>query len=547
MKTGNTKPRDWTIWLQAQRRAAVFTLLRFILFLGTFAILFSLATAIRQGYITFNFYYYLGAYLAVLALYFHKRIPDEVRGLSLLLVILAFGTLAYYSGWLASGGRTIFLAAVVVGTILVGPRAGIISAIIAALVYIGFALAYSGGFLKLGPLPDPTTPGPIIIEGFGFAIMLAVVAAGQWLFGQALRAASEANRMAQDSRASFSNIVERSSDGIIVIDEEDNVRFVNEAICHFFESTRKDFIGNKLPFSKSSVENLEIGIKLADGQNGIAEIRFTETEWDARPAHLLLVRDITERKKAEAEVRKLNQALEERVQERTARLEAANRELEAFSYSVSHDLRAPLRGLNGFARILMEDFSSEISDEARHYLENIHDSARNMNLLVDDMLRLSRISRAELRVETFDLSDIAFEIIQQLQAESPERKADIHIQTPLRVRGDRSLMKIALENLLGNAWKFSVKKDVTEIGVGARKIEGETVFFVRDNGIGFDMKYAGKLFGAFQRLHSEREFDGTGIGLAIVQRVMSRHDGKIWVESSPDNGTTFFFTLKLQA
>jgi light-regulated signal transduction histidine kinase (bacteriophytochrome) len=115
------------------------------------------------------------------------------------------------------------------------------------------------------------------------------------------------------------------------------------------------------------------------------------------------------------------------------------------------------------------------------------------------------------------------------------------------VHGDRSLMKIALENLLGNAWKFSVKKDVTEIGVGARKIEGETVFFVRDNGIGFDMKYAGKLFGAFQRLHSEREFDGTGIGLAIVQRVMSRHDGKIWVESSPDNGTTFFFTLKLQA
>jgi light-regulated signal transduction histidine kinase (bacteriophytochrome) len=170
-----------------------------------------------------------------------------------------------------------------------------------------------------------------------------------------------------------------------------------------------------------------------------------------------------------------------------------------------------------------------------------------MNTLIEDLLRLSRISRTELRREDFDLSALAFELIQQKQAENPERKVDIHIQTPILVHGDRNLLKIAIENLVNNAWKFSAKKEVTEISLGAQAREDETVIFVRDNGVGFDMQYAGKLFGAFQRLHSEREFEGTGIGLAIVQRIIARHDGKIWAESSPGQGATFFISLKTQA
>jgi len=544
MKTGNTKPRDWTIWLQGQRRLAIETLLRAILVLGTVAILYSTFWAIQHQRISFNYFYYLGTYLAMVFLYSNKRIPDEVRGMALLLVLMVFGTLAFYSGWLAGSGRTLFLAAVVVGSVLVGPRVGLISALIGLLVYLGYAVAFGAGIIQLGVLPDPTESGPIILEGMGFAMMLAVVSAGQWLFGQALRAASEANQMAQDSRASFSNIVERSSDGIIVIDEEDVVRFVNETTCRFFESDRRDFIGKKFPFFKDPSENIEVEIRLDNGEKGMAEIHYTNTEWEGKPARLLMVYDITKRKLAEEQVRKINEELEERVRERTARLEAANRELEAFSYSVSHDLRAPLRGLSGFTGILMSDFSAELSTDARHYLNNIKDSAEKMNTLIDDMLRLSRISRAELRSESFDLSAIAFEVIQQKQAEMPEQKADIHIQTPIVVHGDRNLLKIALENLLNNAWKFSLKQAIIEIWVGAEQKDGELVIFVRDNGVGFDMQFAGNLFGAFQRLHSEREFEGTGIGLAIVQRIIARHAGKIWAESSPGQGATFFFTLK---
>lgn len=256
-----------------------------------------------------------------------------------------------------------------------------------------------------------------------------------------------------------------------------------------------------------------------------------------------LQRELREREQAEIEVRKLNEELEERVRQRTARLEAANKELEAFSYSVSHDLRAPLRSVDGFSRILLNDFSEQMPEEARRYVHIIRESAQKMGQLIEDILRLSRISRAELRMETFDLSEYAREIMARLHSETPDRQAAISIQTPLIVTADRNLLLIVLENLLNNAWKFTGKTAVAEITVGMFRQNDDDVLFVRDNGVGFDMRHAAKLFGAFQRLHTEQDFPGTGIGLAIVQRIINRHGGRIWVESDPGTGTTFYFTL----
>jgi signal transduction histidine kinase len=253
--------------------------------------------------------------------------------------------------------------------------------------------------------------------------------------------------------------------------------------------------------------------------------------------------EVAERKQAQEEVRKLNSELERRVARRTAELAAANKELEAFSYSVSHDLRAPLRHIAGYTGILSEELGSQATPESRRMLDVISRSAGHMGQLIEDLLNLSRINRRELRYSTVPLSEIARGILNELKQASPHREVEYVIAPDLRVQGDLNLLRIALDNLLRNAWKFTHKRPLSRIEVGATEKEGETVCFVRDNGAGFDMAYVGKLFGAFQRLHSEAEFEGTGIGLAIVQRVILRHGGRIWAEGGVNEGATFYFSL----
>ncbi len=242
-------------------------------------------------------------------------------------------------------------------------------------------------------------------------------------------------------------------------------------------------------------------------------------------------------------------SLARRVRERTAALEAANKELEAFSYSVSHDLRAPLRALNGFSQALLSQYGPQLDAQGRHYLERIQASAQRMGDLIDDLLTLSRITRREMTRQPVDLSALAREIAAELQAREPQRQAEFNIADGLTTEGDPHLLRIALENLLGNAWKFTGKREQTFIEFG--KIErgraGDSLsphtFFVRDNGAGFDMAYAGKLFAPFQRLHGLEEFPGTGIGLATVQRIVARHGGRVWAEAAVEQGATFYFTL----
>jgi PAS domain S-box-containing protein len=275
-------------------------------------------------------------------------------------------------------------------------------------------------------------------------------------------------------------------------------------------------------------------------------VKFPLMDADHRPYAICgISTDITERKQAEEEVRRLNDELEERVRQRTAELEASTRELDAFAYSVSHDLRAPLRSLAGFSEVLLEDYADVLDDAGRGYLSRIEANAARMARLIDDLLDLSRATRVELRREQVDLSAVVRDVIAELRDADPGRRVELAVADGLGVNGDPHLIRLIMINLLGNAWKFTARRDpaVIEVGPG----DGGRVIAVRDNGAGFDTRYADKLFDPFQRLHSNSDFEGTGIGLAIVQRIVQRHGGRIWAQSEIDRGTTFFFTLATDA
>ena len=255
-------------------------------------------------------------------------------------------------------------------------------------------------------------------------------------------------------------------------------------------------------------------------------------------------RDISTRKRAEEEVHRLNLELEQRVQARTFELMAANQELEAFSYSVSHDLRAPLRVIDGFSRTLVENHLGQLNPEGQHRLQCIQEATHRMRQLIECLLELSHAGRTAMNVQEVDLSAAVARIAEELNFSSPERNARFAIADGLKTRGDSRLLRVALENLIRNAWKFTSKHPEARIEFGLCTDEaGSPAYFVRDNGAGFDMRYADKLFGVFQRLHSQAEYEGSGVGLAIAQRIVQRHGGRIWAEAKPDEGAMFYFTI----
>lgn len=346
------------------------------------------------------------------------------------------------------------------------------------------------------------------------------------------------------------------------IDKDYRYRYVNKTYEEWYRIPRTEIIGKRIPdvIGEEGFELVRPYIDRAlqgefvtfethlpsygDSQRYVLVKYIPHNDMaDGSRGFFGLVSDITERRQAEQELQLHRDHLEELVADRTAQLRMSNNELESFCYSVSHDLRSPLRSVSGFCQLLMQDHAESLDAAALDYLQRMRDSVHRMDRLIDDLLDLSRVSRVELKQETVNLSAIAKDVAELLHHNYPGRIVEYKIEENLIVRGDAVLLRVVLENLLDNAWKFTAQTSNAKVEFGSLREDNTLVYFVRDNGAGFSMNYVNKLFGVFQRLHEANEYPGTGIGLASVQRIIERHGGEVWAQGDPNKGATFFFTI----
>lgn len=329
-------------------------------------------------------------------------------------------------------------------------------------------------------------------------------------------------------------------------DDELKSKNINDLTPEKWHDEEKRIFENQV-FGSGYSETYEKEMIKKDGSIFPVELRtyLIVNEKNEKEGMWAIIKDITERKKIELMTQKLNEELEQRVKERTSQLKILNQELEAFSYSVSHDLRTPLRIISGYSKILFEEYANELSDDAKTLLEGITKNTNNMSCLIDDLLEFSKLNRKEVALTEINFEKIFKEVFNEIPGSAIKDKVKINISKLPVVKGDKALLKQVAANFISNAVKFSSKVENPEINVSANIENGMAVFCIKDNGVGFDMNYSGKLFGVFQRLHKQNEYEGTGVGLAIVKRIINRHGGKVWAESELNNGSSFYFSLPL--
>jgi PAS domain S-box-containing protein len=398
----------------------------------------------------------------------------------------------------------------------------------------------------------PSAPKGIVVV---YTTQPRTFAVGDVRFVESLaQTIAEASASIESSRR-MRQVVETVRDGFVAFDRDLRITYANERFARFWQHTPVDIVG--IPLGELTDPLGETGLRvyralldtLQSGQSLTIESPHHDRWHELRmypfsDGVAAYVRDITRRKTEEKRIRDLNLELEARVAERTKQLELANKELESFSYSVSHDLRAPLRAIDGFSQALVEDYGLQLEGRALNYLDRVRKAAQRMASLIDALLQLAKVARAAITYSPVDLTAIAQAFTEELRERDPERVVEYAIAPGLMAMGEPNLLRAVLENLIGNAWKFTRKVEHARIEVG--KTPGGSEFFIRDNGAGFDMAYGNKLFGAFQRLHANEDFEGTGVGLATVARIIHRHGGTIRAEGEIDKGATFYFSLPPQ-
>ncbi|MGZ4960101.1 MAG: sensor histidine kinase [Methylomonas sp.] len=395
-------------------------------------------------------------------------------------------------------------------------------------------------------------------------VSVATVFAIWWVIPRALNLPSPTELRTQRSAAQYSrSLIEASLDPLVTISPEGKITDVNKATEHVTGKNRRELIGTDFSdyftepdkarggyrqvLREGSVTDYPLAIRHASGK--VTDVLYNASVYRNDKGELTGVfaaaRDVTERKRAEEELRKYHEQLEELVRERTDQLEAANKDLEGFAYSVSHDLRVPLRAIDGFSLQVYKRYADQLDDEGKRYLTVVRDSTKKMSQLIDDILAFSRMGRLGMTMSETNMEELARLVFEELKPNLAERNLTINIAPLPPCSGDQSMLRQVWINLLSNAIKFTRPKDAALIEVDGRIEGGETLYYVKDNGAGFDMQYADKLFGVFQRLHGVEEFEGTGIGLAIVKRIITRHGGRVWAEGKVNEGAIFYFALPI--
>jgi PAS domain S-box-containing protein len=573
---------DWTIWLKQQQRIVINYLSGFILVIGSIGVLLTVQRLLHDRIVTFNTIYYLLSYILLLILSLVRKVSDFWRSIGFLSLLYAFGTLALYTGWLVGGGRTFLLTMIVVSAVLISPRAGLYAAGIVAFTFSLFALAFSSGWLKLGALPDPTSVTPVTFEGLGFAMNILMVAGGLWFFGKALMAADRANREAQEAHLALdaktreleiaNELIARQSEDALR-QSESRTRALLEAIpdmifemdsagriLHFVPSSTirplvppDDFLGKHIsaimPASVADQTLFNIERALESGMLQVFdymlpsgnEKKYYEASVSRKDATtvIAMVRDITIRKWAETEREEMIQELENQKRE----LEDKNAELTQFTYTVSHDLKSPLVTISGYLGYIEQDAASGNMDRLRNDTDRIQAAVNKMHSLLTELLELSRIGRMLNTQVNVPFQDLIQDALDILHGQLESRQITIRMERDLPVvYGDRQRLTEILQNLIDNAIKYMGEQPNPCIEIGQRgEQDGRSVFFVRDNGIGIALEYHERIFGLFNKLDARSE--GTGVGLALVKRIVEFHGGKIWVESEVGEGSTFYFTL----